>query len=142
MSRALPAAAAVLLLALAPGAALAARIVVTVDGLHSDKGSLYVALFARAEGFPDGDLAAQHLQVKAGRDPITVTFEAPPGRYALGAYHDENGNAKLDTNLLGYPIEGYALSNGIRAVLSRPRFSDAVFAVGDGETRVTLHIQY
>jgi len=144
MSRALPAAALLLALALAlaPGGALAAQIVVTVDGLHSDKGNLYVALFARAEGFPDGDLAAQHLKVKAAREPITVTFEAPPGRYAVGAYHDENGNGKLDTNFIGYPIEGYALSNGVRAVLSRPRFADAAFAVGDGETKVTLHIQY
>ena len=136
------AAAAALFLVLAPGATLAARIVVTVDGLRSDKGNVYVALFGHADGFPDGAAAIQHREVKASLAPITVTFEAPAGRYALGAYHDENGNGRLDTNLLGYPVEGYALSNGIRAVLWRPRFADAAFAVGDGGIAVTLHIKY
>ena len=30
---------------------------------------------------------------------------------------DENNNNRLDTDFIGYPIEGYALSNGIRAVI-------------------------
>jgi uncharacterized protein (DUF2141 family) len=37
---------------------------------------------------------------------------------------------------------GYALSNGIRAVISRPRFSDAAFAVSDEDAHVTLRIKY
>ncbi len=57
--------------------------------------------------------------------------------------HDENSNGKLDTNVFGWPIEGYALSNGIRAVVVAAALSaDAAFAVGEGETKVTLHIQY
>lgn len=141
MSRALIAP---LVLALALGAApaRAARITVTIDGLHSSTGDVYVALFSRAEQFPDGDYSDQHLKVKASLEPITVAFEVPPGRYAIGAYHDENANGKLDTNFIGYPIEGYALSNGIRAVISRPRFADAAVAVGDGDTTVALHIRY
>jgi uncharacterized protein (DUF2141 family) len=57
-----------------------------------------------------------------------------PGTHAVGAYHDENNNSRLDTDFIGYPIEGYALSNGIRAVISRPQFSDAAFAVGPTKT--------
>ena len=65
-----------------------------------------------------------------------------PGTYAVGAYHDENKNSRLDTDSIGYPTEGYALSNGIRAVISRPRFSDVAFAVGDEDAHVTLRIKY
>ena len=115
--------------------ARAVRIVVTIDGLHSGKGDVYVALFSRPEHFPDGDYSDQHLMVKASLEPITVAFDAPPGLYAVGAYHDENGNGKLDTNFIGYPVEGYALSNGIRAIMSRPRFADAAVKVGEGDTR-------
>jgi uncharacterized protein (DUF2141 family) len=64
-----------------------------------------------------------------------------PGTYAIGAYHGENNNSRLDTDSIGYSTEGYALSNGIRAVISRPRFSDAAF-VGDEDTHVTLRIKY
>ena len=132
----------VLALALGAAPARAARILVTIDGLHSSRGDLYVALFSHAAHFPDGAYSDQHLKVTASLKPTTVTFVVPPGRYAIGAYHDENANGKLDTNLVGYPIEGYALSNGIRAVVSRPRFAAAAFQVGDGTTAVALHIQY
>jgi len=141
MPRALLATAAVLA-ALWAGEAQAARIVVTIDGLKSAKGDLYVALFSRADEFPDGDHSDQHLKVKANVKPVTVTFAVQPGRYALGAYHDENGNGRLDTNFIFYPIEGYALSNGIRAVIARPRFADACFPLRDESKQVTLHIKY
>ena len=48
----------------------------------------------------------------------------------------------VSTPILSVPTEGYALSNGIRAVISHPRFSDAAFAVGDEDARVTLRIKY
>lgn len=121
----------------------AARIIVTIDGLHSAKGDVYVALFSRAEEFPDGDYSDQHVKVKASIRPVTVVFDGlKPGTYAVGCYHDENGNGHLDTNFIGYPVEGYALSNNIRAVLSRPTFAEASFPIGPGDFRVALHVKY
>lgn len=121
----------------------AARIIVTIDGLHSSRGNVYVALFSRPEEFPDGDHSDQHVKVKASKKPITVVFDGlKPGTYAVGCYHDENGNNRLDTNFIGYPTEGYALSNDIRAVISRPTFAEASFPVGQGDFRVTLHVEY
>jgi uncharacterized protein (DUF2141 family) len=131
------------LLLLIGGRAEAARIVVTIDGLHSSQGSIVVALYSRSEGFPDGDYSDRHMKVGASTAPLVVIFDhLAPGTYAVGAYHDENANNKFDTNFIGYPAEGYALSNGIRAVISRPRFADAAFRVGDGDTAVALHIKY
>jgi uncharacterized protein (DUF2141 family) len=48
----------------------------------------------------------------------------------------------LDTDLLVYPVEGYALSNGVRAAISHPRFADAAFSVGDSNSRISVHIDY
>jgi uncharacterized protein (DUF2141 family) len=125
------------------GRAQAARIVVTIDGLHSGRGNVVVALYSRSEGFPDGDYSDRHVKLRASTAPLTVIFDdLAPGTYAVGAYHDENANNKFDTNFIGYPAEGYALSNGIRAIISRPRFSEASFQVGEGDTAVTLHIKY
>jgi len=123
--------------------AQAARLVVTIDGLRSGTGDVYVALYSRPDQFPDGDYSDQHQKRPATLGPLTFVFDdLAPGTYALGAYHDENANGKLDTNLIGYPIERYALSNGIRAVVSRPRFVDAAFILPDSEKWVTLHIRY
>ena len=55
---------------------------------------------------------------------------------------DENANDHLDTNVLGLPTEGYALSNGVRPVMSKPTFQQAAFTVGSGDKPVALHIRY
>jgi uncharacterized protein (DUF2141 family) len=73
---------------------------------------------------------------------VRFLIDLAPGTYAVGAYHDGNNNSRLDTDSIGYPTVGYALSNGIRAVISRRRFSDAAFAVGDEDAHVTLRIKY
>ena len=63
---------------------------------------------------------------------MTVVFDnLAAGTYAVGAYHDENNNDHLDTNVLGLPTEGYALSNGVRPVMSKPTFQQAAFTVGN-----------
>ena len=118
-------------------------LVVTIQGIRSDSGYVFVALFSKPEGFPDGNYSSQHTKVKAAIAGLTVVFDdIEAGTYAAGAYHDENNNGRLDTNILGYPVEGYALSNGIRALVTRPRFADAAFPVGNGETYLTLNVKY
>jgi uncharacterized protein (DUF2141 family) len=133
----------ILFLALPCRAALASKIVVTVEGMRSDRGQVMVAIFSKAEHFPEGEYADQYARRPASTAPVTVAFDPlQPGLYALGAYHDENGNGRLDTNFFGWPTEGYALSNGIRLGFSRPRFSDAAFMLDGHDLSITLHIGY
>ncbi len=123
--------------------AFAARIIVTVDGLHSAQGNVFVGLYASPAKFLHGNQTDGVRKVKASLAPITVVFDnLPPGTYAVGAYHDENGNDHLDTDFLGLPVEGYALSNDIRAAFAKPNFYQAAFSVGSGDTPVSLHIRY
>ena len=130
-------------LILIAGPASAARIIVTIDGLHSAQGTVFVGLYATPSKFLNGNQSDAIRKVRASTAPITVSFDnLPPGTYAVGAYHDENGNDHLDTNLLGLPVEGYALSNGVRAVMSKPTFQQAAFTLGTGDKPVGLHIRY
>ena len=55
---------------------------------------------------------------------------------------DEINNTGLTPIFTGYPTDGYALSNGICAVISRPRFIDAAFSVDAQDAQVTLRIKY
>jgi uncharacterized protein (DUF2141 family) len=130
-------------LILIAGPASAARIIVTVDGLHSAQGNVFVGLYSTPSKFLNGNQCDAIKRVRASTGPITVAFDnLPPGTYAVGAYHDENGNDHLDTNFLGLPVEGYALSNGVRVVMSKPTFQQAAFTVGTGDKPVSLHIRY
>ena len=125
------------------GPASAARIVVTIDGVHSNQGNVFVGLYAGPAKFLEGNQNDAMRKVRASTAPMTVVFDnLPPGVYAVGAYHDENGNDHLDTNILGLPVEGYALSNGVRAVMSKPTFQQAAFSVGEQGAVVALHIRY
>ena len=130
-------------LVLAAGPASAARIIVTIDGLKTAQGNVFVGLYASPAKFLQGNQADAQRRVRASTGPVTVAFDnLPPGTYAVGAFHDENANDHLDTNFLGLPTEGYALSNGVRAVMAKPTFQQAAFTVGAGDKPVSLHIRY
>src|ERR1700687_2677583 len=125
------------------GPASAARIIVTIDGVHSANGNVFIGLYASPNKFLHGNECDAFKKVRASTGPITVAFDnLRPGTYAVGAYHDEHGNDHLDTNFLGLPVEGYALSNGVRVVMSKPTFQQAAFTVGTGDKPVALHIRY
>jgi uncharacterized protein (DUF2141 family) len=127
----------------AAGEASAARIVVTITGLKSNEGGVYVGLYATPSKFLNGTQVDAMKKVRASTAPITVVFDnLAPGTYAVGTYHDENNNNHLDTNFLGLPTEGYALSNGIRAVAAKPTFQQAAFTVGNAGAAVSLQIRY
>jgi uncharacterized protein (DUF2141 family) len=127
----------------AAGQASAARIVVTITGLKSNAGGIYVGLYATPSKFLNGTQVDAMKKVKASTGTITVAFDnLAPGTYAVGAYHDENNNDHLDTSFIGLPTEGYALSNGVRAVTSKPTFHQAAFTVGSAGAAVSLPIRY
>ena len=67
-----------------------------------------------------------------------------PGEYAAFAFHDGNGNDKVDANLVGVPIEGFGFSNDIRPqVLPIPRaptWKAVSFVVQPGENRIRIHV--
>jgi uncharacterized protein (DUF2141 family) len=123
--------------------AFAARIIVTVSGLRSAAGGVYVGLYATPSKFLNGTQVDAMKKVRAGGGPITVVFDnLAPGTYAIGAYHDENNNDHFDTDFIGLPQEGYALSNGVRAVMAKPTFQQAAFTVGTADTPISLHVRY
>ena len=125
------------------GPAFAGRIIVTIDGMHSAQGNVFVGLYASPAKFLQGNQCDAQKRVRASTGPVTVVFDnLPAGTYAVGAFHDENANDHLDTNFLGLPTEGYALSNGVRAVMAKPTFQQAAFIVGNEDKPVALHIRY
>lgn len=109
--------------------ARAADLAVSLRDARSQTGQFRVAL-VDAAGYAGsaGPIAARLL---APDGAVTrVSFDdVPAGRYALMVIHDENGNGRLDTNLIGMPVEGYGFSNNPR-VMRRPTFEEAAFDVG------------
>src|SRR5690606_27091692 len=83
-----------------------AIVVVKVNGIKSNEGSIQVALFSSEASFPDQQPFRTHTHILKNFKEVEITFERIPfGEYAVAVYHDKNGNNKLDTNFMGIPKE-------------------------------------
>ena len=121
--------------------ATAADLTVTISGVKNSNGSVAAALFNSEADFRKTPFSA--FRIKASGGPVSFTIHnLPPGKYAMTAYHDENDNGKLDTDLVGAPSEGYGVSNDAREVAAPPQFSKASFDVGDQNQSITINITY
>ena len=98
-------------------------------GIYSQKGWL-------KEGQPG---AGGHIR---DGESVCVFRNVPPGRYGVAAYHDENGNRKLDTNFMRVPKEGICASNDARGVFGPPRFKRASFDYEGGVLELEARLRY
>ena len=125
---------------LAPAGALAADLSLSVaDGPAADA-TLYVALYSDAAGYADSKpVASQTTPMREGKARLVFPGLAP-GRYALRAFADENGNGKLDTNLMGMPTERYGFSNDAKGNRAAPDFEAAAIRV-DADLQAAIHLR-
>jgi uncharacterized protein (DUF2141 family) len=114
---------AALLLSAAPAAAGDVR--VEVSGVSSTGGIVRVALCER-DGYPK---SCKRNRTMPAADAVSATFsDVPAGRYAALAFHDKNGDAKLNQGALGIPTEAYGFSRG-GGRFGPPKFDDTAVDV-------------
>ena len=123
----------------------AADLAIEVRGLRSGDGRLFVAVHGpqASTTFPEGTDRLAGLDQRA--HPGAVRFvlrDLPPGRYAVNAFHDENDNGELDTNLLGVPSEGYGFANDPPSDFGPPDFEAAAVKVGDAPAFAVMTLNY
>lgn len=107
--------------------------------LRERGGVVRCGLFAR-DGWLKKPVGASVVQANTAK-PICVFRGIPEGTYGLSAFHDKNGNGKLDTNLVGMPTEDYCASNNARGFMGPPSFADAQFAYKGGTKRLEARMK-
>lgn len=118
----------------------AADLRVTVTDGPSAPATLYLALFDSADAFASGQaLRSQKVEMVDGVAQW-VFSDVPAGRYAVKSFADQNGNAKLDTNLIGLPTERYGFSNNARGRMGPPSFDAAAVAV-DADASISVELK-
>lgn len=70
----------------------------------------------------------------------TASFTAPPGRYAVAAYQDRNGDGRLNLLPFRLPAEKVGFSGGQRPLVGRPSWDKADFGLTAGE-RTTVFVR-
>lgn len=119
------------------------RLAVRVEGLRSDAGRVWVALFDSGDGFPgDADAAVRRTAVPITDGVATAVFETvPAGTYAIAVLHDEDDDGRLDTGWLGIPTEGIGASNDAQGRFGPARFARAKMLL-EGDATVTIAVVY
>lgn len=117
----------------------AASVTVTFTGIQTPSGAIMAGLYDSEAAFAGGaPVKGLRIEVTGGEAVAVVTGLAP-GRYAIKAYHDVDGDGRMATNPFGMPTEPYAASNNARGNMGPPAWSDAAFEV-TGETAQSITI--
>ncbi|MBC7840903.1 MAG: DUF2141 domain-containing protein [Gemmatimonadaceae bacterium] len=111
-----------------------------LDVRSAKGGVLRVGLHrAPGTGFP-GPSELTNQMVRPAMESI-VTFDAPPGIFAVAVHHDANTNGRMDANFFGMPKEGYGVSNDVRPKFRAPRFAEAAVQIRH-DTTLVVHMAY
>jgi uncharacterized protein (DUF2141 family) len=123
-----------------------AGIKVEVTGFRNDKGQLGCSLWHGPEGFPrDDSHILKHVwaPIKNAHGECVFAGPFPAGDYAVTLFHDENGNGKFDSNMIGYPLEGYGFSNNVVPQFRAPTFDQCKFQyAGNGSKQISVKMIY
>ena len=115
---------------------------VTFQGLKTRTGSVMLSLACSEAAYGDKAPATGQAMIPVSGDAAVVTtFKGlAPGRCAIKAFHDVNGDGKMGANPFGIPTEPFAFSNNAHGAMGPATWADASFEVKAGDNAQTLDI--
>lgn len=108
------------------------QVVLKLSGLQSTKGKVMCALH-KEKGWLKDRYKQSVVKIKADKTAECFFAQVPAGTYAVAAFHDENGDGELETNFIGIPQEGVAMSNVKKMGMGPPDFDEAKFSYKGGK---------
>ena len=121
-------------------AAAAAELKLEFPGLR-EGGQVSVAVFSTADHWARREPPVWAETRNVGSSVLRLSRDLPPGEYAVMAYHDRNGNGRLDTLPVGLPTEPYGFSNEARGVFGPPSWKAARFRLPDAGVRQVIRLR-
>tara|TARA_B100001123_G_scaffold30982_1_gene32562 strand:+ start:541 stop:960 length:420 start_codon:yes stop_codon:yes gene_type:complete len=118
----------------------AAELTVWVTNVQSDAGQIICSLYSDASNFLDTPAPGLKQSATAQTNTSRCYYpDLPDGTYAAVVMHDENSDGELESNLIGYPLESWGMSNDPLALFGPPTFEEAAFTLEDS-TEITVKL--
>jgi uncharacterized protein (DUF2141 family) len=116
------------------------ELTIEVSNAKPGTGTVNAAVYADpADWMKDGHAVAASM-VQAAEKTVLTFRGLAAGKYGVALYQDENRNGKLDTNVVGIPVERYGFSRNAQGRMGPPSFDDAAVDLqADTTVAVTLH---
>jgi len=120
------------------------KVFVKLTNLKSDEGKLSVSIYNDPKTFPKTTGMLEEKIVEDFRDgECTLSFTGlKPGTYAVAGLHDENGDGKMNFNLIGIPKEGYCFSNNVMPKLRAAKWDESKFILKDSNIHIEIEMKY
>jgi len=117
-------------------------LVVKFNGMSSNEGKVIIALCNSDANYKNHKSPFIGKQIPINNNTAVIEFEDLPfGDYAIKAFHDEDANDDLNTNIFGIPVEDYGFSNNARSMFGPPSWQDAKFVMNDDDKVVEIEIK-
>lgn len=92
-------------------------------------GTVMIALYDNEQAYENGaPMRVAQLDVAKGQHQVVIEGLSD-GAYGIKAFHDVNGNGRMDTNPFGMPVEPYAFSNNAVGNMGPAKWDRARFEV-------------
>jgi uncharacterized protein (DUF2141 family) len=118
------------------------KITVLLTGFENDQGTVKLCLCCSEDEYTGKTkefcTASKELKDKKAE---WVLENMPYGRYSVKAFHDQNGNSRLDNDFLGMPTERYGFSNNARGRFGPPPFESAAFTLNSAQTTIAIEVK-
>lgn len=115
-------------------------LILKLNNLKSDEGSIAVAVFNKSDSFPKKAEDAVYKSFTKVTD-FPLNIKVAKGEYAISIFHDKNDNKELDTNFLGMPKEAFGFSNDVMGLMGPPSFEKAKFDVYDDKSTISIKLK-
>lgn len=106
----------------------------------ADTGAVMVALYDDEESYRNGKPIRAVMVDVAGGERSTTISNLPAGTYGMKAFHDVNGNGRMDVNPFGMPTEPFAFSNNAAGNMGPAGWDRASFTLS-GDVAQTIRIR-
>ncbi|WP_295207010.1 DUF2141 domain-containing protein [uncultured Brevundimonas sp.] len=100
------------------------------------QGRIMVAVFNSEANYGGEGQPAKVAMLDVAAGQTSITFDGlPDGDYAVRAFHDLNGDGKMNTNPFGMPVEPFAFSNNAVGNMGPASWERAKFAAAGATTQ-------
>jgi len=120
---------------------MGAELQVRISNADPAAGIVYFALFDSEMNYESRTVRAAAMSREGDARPSAVFAGLAPGNYAVTVFQDTNGNRRLDTNLVGIPLEPYGFSQNAVGNMGRPEFAAAAVALAEDGESLTIEIE-
>jgi uncharacterized protein (DUF2141 family) len=122
----------------------AVRLYVNVENVNAAQGLIALTLYpddSRRFLARRGSLYVGRVPARAPTTRVCIHLPST-GTYALGVYHDADGNRRFNRTGIGMPAEGFGFTNNPRLLFGIPAFRSVRIAVPRTNMQTTIRLRY